>query len=61
MARTVEDTAEILRQIDADRRRAETGMWLSLAKMQRREQFWYGVGVVIAGVITMLANREGKD
>jgi hypothetical protein len=60
--RTVDETYSILREIDADRRRAEAGMWLSVAKMERREQFWRGVGLVAAGVLIMLGNRErGKS
>jgi hypothetical protein len=60
MARTVEDTYAILREIEDARSRAETGMWLSLAKMERRQQFWYGVGVAVTGILIMLSNREGN-
>ena len=57
-SRSIDETYAIIREVDAARRQAELGMQVSLAKMARREQFWRGAGIVAAGILIMLGNRE---
>ena len=54
------DELAIIRQIEREHQNAQLALIRMSADLDRRDLFWRGVGLVVAGTLIMLGSRKGK-